>query len=285
MRPLVEVLLRTRTFLAERGVPSPALEADLIVGHVLGLDRLQLYLAHDRPLTDAELETLRGLVARRGKREPLAWLLGRAEFHAITLELGPGVLVPRPDTETLVEAVLAEIPADADPVYVADVGCGPGTVGLAIAAARPGVRLYATDLSPDALRWTRHNVGRLGLTARVAVLEGDLLDPVPAARPIDWVASNPPYIRQAELDGLMPEVSQYEPRLALDGGADGLDVYRRLMPFAAKRARRGVALEVGHDQAADVAALARAAGLIDVTTRDDLAGIARVVLGWNPGAR
>ena len=279
MRPLVDVLLRTRSFFAEKGIPSPALEADLVVGHVLGLDRLQLYLAHDRPLTEAELDTLRVLVARRGKREPLAYVLGRADFHAITVELGPGVLIPRPDTETVVEALLDAVPADADPVYVADVGCGPGTIGLAIATARPGARIYAVDLSPDALRWTRHNVARLGLGSRVAVLEGDLLDPIPAARPIDWVVSNPPYVRAGEIDGLMPEVSRFEPRLALDGGVDGLDVYRRLLPAAARRARVGVIVEVGYDQAAEVAALARAAGLVDVHTRDDLAGIARVVTG------
>jgi len=276
---LVEVLGKTERWFRDKGVPSPRLDAELLLCHVLGLQRLQVYLQHDRPVTDAELDALRPYVKRRGDREPLAWILGHREFHNIDLLVEPGVLVPRPDTETLVEAALEWIPSDADPVYVADIGSGSGAIGLAVAHERPGVRLYAVDRAPVPLRLTRANVERLGLATRVAVLEGDLLDPIPARRPLDWVLSNPPYIPSEEIDGLEPEVSKWEPRLALDGGKDGLDVYRALVPKAAERAREGVLVEVGAGQASRVADLMTRVGLTGVRTWKDLAGIERVVGG------
>jgi release factor glutamine methyltransferase len=276
---LVDVLTRTERWFRERGIPSPRLESELILAHVLDLRRLELYLAHDRPLTEEELAALRPLVARRGKREPLAWILGTAGFHALDLVIEPGVLVPRPDTETLVDAALEWIAEDADPVYVADVGCGSGAVGLAIAHARPGARVYATDRSPEALSCICINITCLELSERVAVLSGDLLAPIPDSRPVDWVLSNPPYIPERQLPTLQPEVSRWEPRLALDGGRDGLDVYRRLVPLAARRAREGVLVEVGAGQAGQVVDLYRRAGLHDIRTWRDLAGIPRVVGG------
>jgi release factor glutamine methyltransferase len=280
---LVQVLRRTEDFLRKKGIASPRLEAELLLAHVMGIERLQIYLLHDRPMSEAELETLRVAVARRGGREPMSWILGKRGFHAIDLLIEPGVLDPRPDTETLVDAVLDQIPTeDPGPVYVADVGCGSGAVGLALAVARPAVRLYAVDLDPTAIRVTRRNVAALGLDARVGVLQGDLLEPIPRERPIHWVVSNPPYIPTGEIDGLMPEVSRHEPRRALDGGRDGLDVYRRLAKQAGERARTGVAFEVGHDQAARVTDLLRRAGFVDLRTRDDLGGVPRVVSGRRP---
>lgn len=276
---LVDVLTRTEAWFRQRGIDSPRLDAELLLCHVLGMQRLQLYLVHDRPMSPAELEALRPLVKRRADREPLAWLVGSKGFHALDLAVGPGVLVPRPDTEALVEAALEWIPADADPVYVADIGSGSGAIGLAVAHARPGARVYAVDRSPEALACTRRNVAALSLGDRVAVLDGDLLAPIPASRPIDWVLSNPPYIPTGDIATLQPEVSRHEPRLALDGGPDGLDVYRRLLPVAAKRARKGVLVEVGHDQASRVLGLFRREGLVDLRTWDDLGGITRVVGG------
>ncbi len=278
MRPLVEVLTSTTDYFRKAGIPSPRLDAELVLSHVLSLDRMRLYLQFDRPLTDPELDTLRGLVRRRAAREPLAWVLGEKGFHDHDFEVRPGTLVPRPDTEALVEAALAAIPLEDDPVYVADVGCGTGCVGLSVAAARPGVRLYAVDVSEVALATTRANIERLDLSKRAAALRGDLLDGVPAARSIDWVLSNPPYVPSDEIGALAPEVAQWEPRLALDGGPDGLAVYRRLAPQAARRARRGVAFEVGKGQAPAVAALLAAEGL-DTSTRTDLGGVERVVVG------
>mgnify|MGYP002828139164 CR=1 FL=1 len=280
---MVSVIERTAAWLADKGVDSPRLDAELLVCHVLGLERLQLYLQFDRPFSDSELAALRPLVRRRGLREPLAWILGERGFHALDLQVDRDVLVPRPDTETLVDAALEDIPEDSDePVYVADIGCGTGAVGLAVAAARPQVRLYAVDLSPQALANTKANVERLGLKDRVAVLRGDLLDPIPESRPIDWVLSNPPYIPSADIDALMPEVSTHEPRLALDGGPDGLDIIRRLIAQAVPRVRRGLRVELGAGQAAAVMQLLREAGLEDVRSWADLAGIDRIVGGVKP---
>lgn len=280
MIALVDVLGRTTDFLRSRGIPSARLDAELLLGFVLGLDRVKVYTNFDRPLTPAELDRLRPLVARRGRREPLAWILGTKGFHAHEFLVTPGVLVPRPDTETLVDQALAWI--EGDPVYVADVGCGSGCIGLTLCLERPGVRLYALDLSPQALACTRANVEKHGLGDRVAVRAGDLLTGVPEGRPLDWVLSNPPYIPTAELAGLAPEVRDHEPRLALDGGADGLAVYRRLVPEARRRARKGLLVEVGAGQAPAVEALFAEAGFVDRVVRKDLAGVDRVVAGRVP---
>lgn len=277
---LVEILTRTEDWLRKRGITSPRLEAELLLSHVLDVPRLQLYLAHDRPMAERELAALRPLVARRGDREPLSWILGNRSFHSIELVIRPGVLDPRPDTETLVEAVLERIPVEStDAVYVADIGCGSGAVGLAIASERPAVRLYAVDLDDTAIAVTRENVAALSLGDRVGVLKGNLLEAVPESRPIDWVVSNPPYIPHDDIDGLMPEVSRHEPRLALDGGPDGLYTIRRLVRQAAARARQGIALEVGQHQAGRVSVLLGQHGFTDVHVADDLGGIPRVVVG------
>jgi len=280
---LKELLFRTADFLGARGVPLARQDAEALLQHALGVERVQLLLQWDRPSTADEREALRALVRRRAAREPLAWVVGGAGFHAIDhLAVPPQVLVPRPDTEALVDAALAHLPNDGAPVFVADVGCGSGAVGLALACARPALRLYAVDLSPEAIAATRGNAQALGLQARVAVLRGDLLSPIPEGRPVDVVVSNPPYIPSGEIDALQPEVSQWEPRLALDGGPDGLDVYRRLVPAAAARARRAVLVEIGATQADAVAALFRAAGLVGVRVHADLAGHPRVVEGRVP---
>lgn len=273
-----DILLRTAAFLDERGADAPRLEAELLLARALGVGRLDLYLAFDRPLEDEELDALRPLVRRRANREPLYWILGTKGFHDIELLCHEGVLVPRADTEALVEAVLARLPPEWEG-FVADVGAGTGAVGLALASARPGIRVYETDLSDAALENTRANVAALDLGQRVAVLLGSLLEPVPRHRPIDIVVSNPPYIETAELDALDPEVARHEPRLALDGGRDGLDAYRALVPTAAQRCRIGVAVEIGHTQGAAVARLFQQAGLADVRVLPDLAGRDRVVLG------
>jgi release factor glutamine methyltransferase len=285
MLTLVDILTRTERFLRDRGIHSPRLEAELLLSHALGMERLQLYLSWDRPVTEEEREALRALVARRGKREPLAWITGTTGFHDLDLAVHVGVLVPRPDTETLVEAALGWIPPNDDPVYVADVGCGTGAVGLALASAHKGIKLWAIDVSPEALANTRENVERLGLHDRVAVRDGPWLDPIPANRPVEWVVSNPPYIPHRDIDGLMPEVSRWEPRLALDGGPDGLDPYRELIPRAFKRATRGLLLEIGKGQGPRVIELMHRAGFTGVETFPDLAGITRVVGGLVPDGR
>jgi len=273
-----DILLRTTDFLRDKGVDQPRLEAELLLSHALARGRMELYLSFDQPLEDAELAALRPLVRRRANREPLYWILGSKGFHDIELLCHTDVLVPRSDTECLVEAVLARLPSDFTG-FIADVGAGTGAVGLALAAARAGLKVYQTDVSAAALANTRANVQALGLGQRVAVLEGPLLEPVPPHRPIDIVVSNPPYIPTGDIRGLDAEVGVHEPRLALDGGPDGLDVYRALLPEAARRCRLGVAVEIGHDQGPAVSTLFRRAGLVDVEVLKDLGGRDRVVVG------
>jgi release factor glutamine methyltransferase len=229
-------------------------------------------------MMDEELDTIRALISRRSKREPVAYIEGEKEFWSKPFVVRPGILIPRPDTETLVEAALTLIPDD-EPMFVADIGAGSGCVGLAIATERPQVKLFATDISPIAIQPVIENAIALGLRERVAPLTGDLLSPIPDSRVIDIVVSNPPYIPSSEIEALAPEILEFEPRGALDGGDDGLDIYRRLIPAAAARATKAVLVEIGAGQEEDVAKLFRDAGLIDVTSHKDLAGIDRVISG------
>ena len=283
MHTVKDLLLKSTDFLTQAGVPQPRKEAEQLLGGALGLTRVQVYLEFDRPLERGEVDRIRGLLRRRSNREPLAWLLGDVGFYEFDhLEVHTGVLVPRPDTERLVEAALEWIAEDEE-CFVADIGCGTGAIGLSVVHARPEAKLFAVDLSEAALANTKANAAALDLTKRVAVLQGSLLDPIPAARPLDWVLSNPPYIRTADLEDLEPEVSQWEPKLALDGGPDGLAVYKALVPAAASRARKGVLVEIGFDQGDLVRRIFEAAGLTDVEVLQDLGRRDRVVRGRVPG--
>lgn len=281
MPTLVDVLKKTEGYFRERGIPSPRLEAELLMASVLNKSRVALYLAFDQPLTEAELAPLRTMVRRRGQREPIAWILGTWGFYESDFLVHTGVLVPRPDTEALVEAVLDLLPAE-QPATVADIGCGSGCIGLSVALKRPQAQVLCVDKSPQALACTQANVAHLDLSERVTVLEGSLLDPIPATQAIDVIVSNPPYIATAVLETLEPEVRQHEPRLALDGGADGLDVYRTLIPAAAARARTAVCVEIGAAQGDAVRAIFTESGLVDVQVRADLNGNDRVVCGRVP---
>lgn len=276
MLTVLDTLRKTEAFLREKGVESAKLDAQLLLGQALNMDRLRLFLQYDRPMSEAELAALREPVRRRARGEPMAYILGSREFWSLPFEVGPGVLVPRPDTETLVQAALDWMPAEEE-LFVADVCAGSGCVGLALAKERPLIKLYATELSPEALVWLKRNVAAQQMQARVATLRGDLLDPVPAARPLDWVVSNPPYIRRGELASL--EVARHEPHMALDGGEDGLDLVRRLVIQAKKRARKGILLEIGHDQGPATASILQDSGFVDVDIQKDLAGRDRVVRG------
>ena len=278
MTTVVDVLKRTEAFFRSKGIPSPRLDAELIVGHHLNMDRVTLYLQFDRPLNEQELGPMREDVKRRANREPVAWIIGTKGFWTLELHSHKDVLVPRPDSETLVNAALELIPEDA-PYFVADVGSGTGAIGLSIASERPEVKLFATDISDAALRCTKANVDALQLTHRVAVLKGSLLEPIPHDRKIDIVVSNPPYIPSVDIAGLAPEIALHEPRVALDGGLDGLDIYRKLIPAAASRATKAVLVEHGDGQEPAVQQMMRDAGLTDITTHSDLTGVVRVVSG------
>jgi len=268
----------------KRGIPSPRLDAELLVGHALGVDRVRLYLDFERPLTPEERASIRALVERRRRREPVAYIIGERAFYGRMFAVGPGVLVPRPDSETLIERALELLPKDA-PQRVLDVGTGSGCLGLTLAAERPLAEVTLVDVSEDALHVAQQNAQRLGVADRVTALRSDLFTNVTApAGGFDLIVSNPPYIPTADLAGLMPDVIQHEPRLALDGGRDGLDLVRTLIGGARQRLRAGGALliEIGIGQADACVALLTEAGFTGACAHKDLGRIPRVVEGRAP---
>jgi len=286
-RVLMEFLRLAADYLSRCGSPSARLDAELLLGHVLGMDRVSLYVNHDRPLEPAEVDAYRRVLRERCRGAPIAYITGKKEFMRVTLKVTPAVLIPRPETELLVEATIQRLRAASGPLLVTDVGTGSGAIAIGLALALPEARVLATDISPAALAVARENVTAHGLDGRVELLEGDLLAPVADAvrtgriGPLDAVVSNPPYIPARDWESLPRSVRDYEPRLALDGGPDGLDVYRRLIPQAAPLLRPGglLALEIGHDQEAGLRELLAQDGRWDnVQVQKDYAGHPRVVL-------
>jgi release factor glutamine methyltransferase len=267
---ILRVLQWTQGRFAERGLATPRLDAEVLLAHVLGRDRVALYTHFDQPLQADELSGYRELIKRRLAGEPVAYLVGKKEFRSLELCVDARVLVPRPDTETLVEAALVLL---GEAGRVVDVGTGSGAIALALKKARPGLEVLAVDRSPEAAEVARQNAARL--TLGVEVLVGDLLEPVAARAPFDLVVSNPPYIPSGQIALLAPEV-QREPRAALDGGEDGLEVIRRLV-VEARPLSRAIAIEVGEAQAARVAKLLGEAGWSNIGITKDLAGVERVV--------
>jgi release factor glutamine methyltransferase len=293
-------LLETASgFLREKGSESPRLDAELLLAETLGVDRIRLYTQYDQPLAAAEVARYRALIARRAAHEPVAYILGRAHFRRLSLEVATDVLIPRPETEELAEAALRLLirrPVWEDPrasgvatggpgrPLVADVGTGSGAIALSL-AREAGVRVLATDTSSEALAVAARNAAALGLEDRVELVVADLLSPVPDGS-LHLVVSNPPYVTSGELAGLAPDIRLFEPAAALDAGPDGLDVIRRLLPEAARALRPGgsVLVEVGDKQAAAVEALARQCGFALVAIRRDLCGKERIVEATLPGA-
>ncbi len=270
---ILRVLQWTQGRFTERGIPSARLDAEVLLAHVLQRDRVGLYTHFDQPLEGDELSAFRELIKRRLAGEPVAYLIGKREFRSLVLGVDARVLVPRPETETLVEVALGLI---GETPRVVDVGTGSGAIALAVKAARPGATVFAVDRSEDAAAVARANAIKLGLA--VEVRTGDLLAPVAGDGPFDAVLSNPPYIASAELPGLPIEVRR-EPQLALDGGADGLVVIRRLVADAVALLATGgvLVMEVAAGQAPAVIELMTRAGYADAQATKDLTGIDRVV--------
>ena len=270
----------------DRGIDTPLLDAQLLAAHALGCSRIGVIAHPERPLTEGEAEDYHLLTEKRAGRCPLAYLLGRKEFRGIEIEVAPGVLVPRPETEVLVEQCVRRLDrqgARHDGPTIADLGTGSGAIAVALGKELPSARVYATEISPIALKVARANVQKQNLSTRVVVLEGDFLDPLLGLSVLfDAIVSNPPYIPTGDIDSLQPEVSRFEPREALDGGSDGLDSYRVLLPRALELLTGAgfTAVEIGAGQASAVCEIARRSGYARVEVVPDLAGIQRVVIAY-----
>jgi release factor glutamine methyltransferase len=289
--------------LAEAGLPTARQDAEWLLATVVGVDRFGLYLEPERAVDEAAGSRFGALVARRAAHEPLQHLFGYEDFRGLRLRVTPDVLIPRPETEGLVEWALEllkndhpmnEHPMSADwgqagaisgPPLMADIGTGSGAIACALASGRPDAWVLATDTSPAALAVAEDNVRALGLADRVRLLAGDLLEPL-AGEPgrLDLIVANLPYLPSGILPSLPREVFAFEPRAALDGGPDGMAVIRRLLTAAPAALRPGgwLVLEIGEEQAGPLAALMATQGLVEIATRDDLRGVVRYLAGRVP---
>ncbi|RKH75996.1 peptide chain release factor N(5)-glutamine methyltransferase [Corallococcus sp. AB045] len=268
----------------KRGVDAPRLTTEILLAHVLKTGRVRLYVDLDRPLSKDELAAFKALIERRMAGEPTNYLTGTKEFYNRPFKVDARVLIPRPETELLVEAVLHSVPKDA-PSRVLDVCTGSGCIAISVAAERPQATVLATDLSKDACALARENAQALGVAERVNVLEGDLFSPLPPDATFRVVVSNPPYIDSGDIAGLSAEVRR-EPRLALDGGPDGLATLRRVIEGARRVLEPGglLALEMGETQGSAVLELLRAAGYSDARVEKDLERRERMAFGTQPAA-
>lgn len=272
------ILKWTGQYFQSKGVESPRLDAEVLLSHVLGKERIYLYVHFDEPLQPNELRAFREMVKKRIARVPVAYILGHKEFMGLTFSVSPAVLVPRPDTEILVEAALTRLKERPAPV-IADIGTGSGAIVLSLLKYLPLAEGHAVDIAEDALAVARQNAVDLDVADRAAFYLGNLVEPV-LGRQFDAIVSNPPYIPNGDIDGLAPEV-KCEPYGALAGGKDGLDFYRKLMRDGVALVKTGgfMAFEVGIDQAAAVADLAAASDeLGGIEILKDYGGVERVVI-------
>lgn len=280
---IARLIAWTTDFFAGRSIDSPRMTAELLLAYGLGIGRIDLYLQYDKPLTQDELARFKALIKRRAEREPVAYITGIRGFWTLDLEVSPGVLIPRPDTECLVERALvdmADLAAGGRTLTVVDLGTGSGAIVLALASERPGHRYVAVDLSRDALAQARANRDRLLPGTPVLFVNGDWLEAFEPRQDMDLIVSNPPYIPRAVIDTLEPEVARFEPRLALDGDGDGLACIRRIVGSAEAFLRPGgvLLMEMGYDQKEAVRTLFDGyPGYDEVDFFTDYAGHDRVV--------
>lgn len=278
------ILKWTEQYFKDKGIESPRLDAEVLLAHVLEKQRIYLYVHFDEPLQPGELAAYREMIKKRVLRVPVAQILGEKEFMGLTFKVTADTLVPRPDTEILVQAAVDRLRAMAgeEPLRFADIGTGSGAICLSVLHYLAGTVADTVDISPAARAVAEENAASLGLADRITFHTGDLLQPLSGIS-FAAILSNPPYIPEADIVKLAPEVRLKEPHTALSGGQDGLDFYRRLANEAPAMLVPGgfTAFEVGIHQAGDVAALLKANPLIDRTEiLPDYAGIDRVVVGW-----
>jgi release factor glutamine methyltransferase len=283
--PTISQLLGKSTdFLKTKDSSTPRLDAELLLAEVMGMERVDLYIHFDQPLTTKEVDRYRDLIVRRGQGEPVAYILGRAHFCNLTLKVDRSVLVPRPETEHVVEAALAILAGrdwSAGPPRVLDLGTGSGAIALAVAAAWPDAEIVAADKSEPALQLAGENAGAAALSTRITFQHSDFFDDLDPVDTFDIIISNPPYIAEEEWGALPVDVREYEPRQALHGGEDGLDCYRSIINEAHQflRPKGSLILEIGYRQADAVKLLLTEAdryGKVEID--QDLAGHDRVVI-------
>ncbi len=275
-----DILTWTSTYFTEKGIKTARLDAEVLLAFTLGVDRLYLYLNLDRPLSPDERALFRDYVSRRGRREPVALITGTKEFWSIQFRVAPGVLIPRPDTETLVQAVIREVERIQSPDML-EIGTGSGAVSVALAVERPDASIVALDVNRIALEVAAFNAGKARVSQSVRFLAGDLFEALRKGPAFDVICSNPPYIPTETVQCLEPEVRLFEPIEALDGGLDGLDVVRAIAKTASGFLRPGGALvlEIGDGQNMAATDILESAGFLKVLSIPDLAGKARVVRG------
>jgi release factor glutamine methyltransferase len=274
----------TTEYLTQKKVDSPRLSAELLLSSVLGLKRIELYTQYSRVVEEEHLAKLRELVKRAAQHEPIAYLVGKTEFYSIEFEVTPDCLIPRPETELLVQRAIEFLRQRTGPHHVCDLCTGCGTIAVAVAKNVADARVVATDLSEAALGVAAGNVKKHGLEERVELLQGDLFEPLIPPLDVtqfDLIACNPPYVSAAEYEELEKNVKDYEPRAALYGGQDGLDIYRRICEQVGRflKPDGALLLEIGYTQGPAVRALLEQTGLFQTITVDkDLSGHDRVVL-------
>ncbi len=268
----------------ERGIDSPRLEAEILLASALGIRRIDLYVGHDQIVDDAGRARFRDMVRRRQEGCPTAHIVGKKEFYSLDFAVSPATLIPRPDTELLVDEALRQAKPLTDPL-IADIGTGTGCVAVALAHRLPKARIVAVDISPEALETARGNATRLGVADRVDFRLGDLLAPLAGLRP-DLIVSNPPYIPTGDIAGLDPGVRDHEPALALDGGPDGLRVIERLAEQALSLLAPGgrLLVEIGAGQEEGARGVLTRAGFTVESVRKDGGGHPRVVRAGRPSA-
>lgn len=247
---VLEVIQRSTDFLTKKSVESPRLQAELLLAHVLKLQRMQLYLNFERTLSSSEEDTLRLLVKRRGEREPVQHIVGSTSFCGLEIAVNRHVLIPRPETELLAERGWIFLKERAGTPSALDFGTGSGCVAIALATKCPAAHIVALDVSDDALQTARNNAARHRSTERIQLVLGNGLEALPAGSAFDLIVANPPYIPSSEIPKLEPEVRDYDPRAALDGGADGLEYYRHLSSHAGDRLKESgkIMMEFGDGQ-------------------------------------
>ncbi|RKX36087.1 MAG: peptide chain release factor N(5)-glutamine methyltransferase [Verrucomicrobia bacterium] len=282
MLTLLEIVKRTSDFFDKRGIEQPRLNAELVIGHALGLDRMQLYLQFERLMTEAELVGVRGKVRRRGAREPLQYVLGTTAFHDLVLEVDRRVLAPRPETEQLIERIRERV--EPGPTRIIDLGTGSGAIALALAQVFPKAAVVGVDSSSKALEVARANAGSNSLGDRVVFVESDWFDRIDPSERFDLIVSNPPYLSEREWSEAPPEVREHEPRSALVADDDGYGALEAVLEAARDRIEPGghLFLETGMDQHARLVATARGLGYAEVESLHDWSGRDRFLVASGP---